>query len=109
MYQVNLKMMARPRCSVEAIKALRSIKFAAQVERGFISSRIYQEVGNPEALCLEEYWSTELALKSHLRSSSFTDLLMLMETAVEAPSLEVYSVCETRGLEFVEAVRFGNE
>jgi hypothetical protein len=79
------------------------------VERGFISSRIYQEVGNPEALCLEQDWSSELELKSHIRSSCFTDLLMLMETAHETPMLEVHSVSETRGLEFVEAVRFGSE
>jgi quinol monooxygenase YgiN len=109
MYQVNLRMMARPRRAADAIKALRSITFAAQVERGFISSRIYQEVGNPEALCLEQDWSSEPELKSHIRSSCFTDLLMLMETALEAPMLEVHSVSETRGLEFVEAVRFGNK
>jgi quinol monooxygenase YgiN len=109
MYQVNLRMIARPRRSTEAIKALRSITFAAQVERGFISSRIYQEVGNPEALCMEQDWSSEPELKSHIRSSCFTDLLMLMETAIEAPKLEVHSVSETRGLEFVEAVRFGNK
>jgi quinol monooxygenase YgiN len=108
MYQVNLRMMARPRHAVEAIKALRSITFAAQVERGFISSRIYQEVGNPDALCMEQEWSSEPELNSHIRSSCFTDLLMLMETALEAPMLEVHSVSETRGLEYVEAVRFGD-
>jgi quinol monooxygenase YgiN len=89
------------------VKALRSITFAARVEPGFISSRIYQEVGNPDSLCLEHDWSSEPDLKSHIRSSCFTDLLMLMETAVETPMLEVLSVSETRGLEFVEAVRFG--
>jgi quinol monooxygenase YgiN len=109
MYQVNLRMMARPQRGLEAIKALRSITFAARVERGFISSRIYQEVGNPDALCLEQDWSSEPELKSHIRSSCFTDLLMLMETSLEAPTLEVHSVSETRGLEFVEAVRFGNK
>jgi quinol monooxygenase YgiN len=109
MYQVNLRMMARPRRAVEAIKALRSITFAAQVERGFISSRIYQEVGNPEALCLEQDWNSESELKSHIRSSCFTDLLMLMETALEAPMLEFRSVSEIHGLEYAEAVRFGDK
>lgn len=107
MYQVNLRLVARPRRAVEMIKALRSITFAARVEPGFISSRIYQEVGNPDALCLEQDWSSEPELKSHIRSSCFTDLLMLMETAIETPMLEVHSVCESRGLEYVETVRFG--
>jgi hypothetical protein len=57
---------------------------------------------------MEQDWSSEAELKSHIRSSCFTDLLMLMETAVEPPMLEVHLVSETRGLEFVEAVRFGN-
>jgi len=109
MYQVNLRMMARPRRALEAIKALRSITIAAQVERGFLSSRIYQEVGNPEALCMEQDWNSEPELKSHIRSSCFTDLLMLMETALEAPMLEFHSVSEIRGLEYAEAVRFGDK
>jgi hypothetical protein len=78
------------------------------VERGFISSRIYQDVGNPEALYLEQDWSSEPELKSHIRSSCFTDLLMLMETALEAPMLEFHSVSQIRGLEYAEAVRFGD-
>ena len=81
---------------------------AARGERGHLASRIYQEVSNPEALCLEQDWSSEPELKSHIRSSGFTDLLMLMETAPEAPVLEVRSVSQVNGLEYVEAVRFGD-
>lgn len=108
MFQLNLRMTARAHHAVEAIQALRSITIAAQVERGFIASRIYQEAGHPEVICLEEDWLNEQALKSHIRSSSFTDLLMLMETAPEEPVLEVRGVREVHGLEYVEAVRFGD-
>jgi quinol monooxygenase YgiN len=107
-YQVNLKIVARPGRAVGLVEALRSITFAAQAEPGFVSSRIYQEVGIPDAICLEQDWSSEPDLKSHIRSSCFTDLLMLMETAVETPMLEVHSVSEVRGLEFVKMVRFGS-
>ena len=78
------------------------------MERGYLASRIYQDVENPEALCLEEDWSSEPELKSHICSSSFTELLMLMETAPEAPVLEVRLVSEVRGLEYIEAVPFGD-
>ena len=101
-------MIATPGRSLEAIKALRSIRTAAQMERGLISSRIYQEVDNPEALCFEQDWASEQELKSHIRSSCFTDLLMLMETAPAAPVLEVHSVTDMAGLEYVETVRFSN-
>lgn len=108
MFQLNLRMTARPSHAVAALKALRSITSEAQVERGYLASRIYQEAGNPEALCLEEDWSSEPALQSHIRSSCFTELLQLMETAPEAPVLEVRSVASTHGLEYIEAVRFGD-
>jgi quinol monooxygenase YgiN len=107
MFQIRLRMTAQPRRSVEAVKALRSIAVEAQMERGFLASRIYQEVENPEALCLEEDWSSEPELKSHIRSSCFTELLLLMETAPEAPVLEVRAIPKTHGLEYIEAVRFG--
>jgi quinol monooxygenase YgiN len=108
MFQVNLKMMSRPHRAVEAVEALRSIMLAAKVERGLTASRIYQEVGNPEALCLEEDWNSEPELKFYIRSSRFTDLLSLMETSPEAPVLEVRTVSAVSGLDYVKAVRFGD-
>jgi len=108
-FQLTLRIAAQPHRSFETIRALQSIANEAQVERGFLASRIYQETANPEVLCLEEDWSSEPALKSHIRSSCFTDLLMLMETAPEPPVLEVRSVSEVHGLEYVEAVRFGEK
>jgi quinol monooxygenase YgiN len=81
---------------------------AAQTERGFIAGRIYQEVDDCDSLCLEEEWFSEQALKSHIRSAYFTDLLMLMETAPVAPILEVHSVADILGLGYVETVRFSN-
>lgn len=85
---------------------MQSILSATQVERGFLAGRIYQEVSKPDTICLEEDWSSEAALKSHIRSGCFTDMLRLMETAPEEPVLEVRSVSEVHGLEYVEAVRF---
>ena len=108
MFQLSLRMTARPRRAAEAVKALRLTTIAARAERGYLGSRIYQEADNPEALCLEEDWSSEQELKSHICSNSFTDLLLLMETATETPVLEVRVVSAVRGLEYVEAVRFGD-
>jgi hypothetical protein len=41
----------------------------------------HQLVDNPQALCLQEDWASEAELKSHIRSSCFTRLLLFMETA----------------------------
>jgi hypothetical protein len=58
MFQINLRMMARPHQAVEAVKALRTITVGARVERGYLASRIYQDVSNPEALCEHSYAHT---------------------------------------------------
>lgn len=108
MFQLSLRMTTRPRHAADAVKALRLTTIEARAERGYLGSRIYQEADNPEAVCLEEDWSNEQALKSRMCSSSFTDLLLLMETATETPVLEVRVVSAVRGLEYVEAVRFGD-
>jgi len=78
------------------------------MDRGFIEGRIYQEAGNPDAICFEQDWSSESELKSHIRSGCFTDLLMLMETSPVAPTLQIHSVSEVLGMKYVEAVRFSD-
>jgi quinol monooxygenase YgiN len=91
---------------MEVIEALRAIRSAAKMDRGFIEGRIYQEAGNPDALCFEQDWSSELELRSHIRSSYFTDLLMLMETALEEPALDIYSISNILGMKYIEQVRY---
>jgi quinol monooxygenase YgiN len=108
MFQISLRMMARPCRSIEAIEALRSIRMAARMDRGFIEGRIYREIDNPEALCFEQDWSSEAELKSYIRSSCFTDLLMLMETSPETPTLEIHSIPNVFGMKYIEAVRYSD-
>jgi quinol monooxygenase YgiN len=108
MFQMSLRMMARPNRSLEAIEALRSIRVASQMDRGFIEGRIYREIDNPDALCFEQDWSSEPELKSHIRSSCFTDLLMLMETSPEAPTLKIHSVTSVLGMDYIERVRYSD-
>jgi hypothetical protein len=78
------------------------------MDRGFIEGRIYQEADNPDALCFEQDWSSEPELKSHIRSSCFTDLLMLIETSPEVPTLEVHSITNVFGINYIEAVRYSD-
>ncbi len=100
--------MARRNRSIEAVEALRAIRVASKMDRGFIEGRIYQEVDNPDALCFEQDWSSESELKSHIRSTCFTDLLMLMETSPETPTLEVHSVTNVFGMKYIETVRYSD-
>ena len=107
MFQLCLRLRARPHQVADVVRALRHIAIAAQAERGFMCSRIFEDVGDRLAIFLQEDWTDESSLQSHIRSNSFTELLMLMEATPEVPALEVRSVQQVYGLEYVEAVRFG--
>ena len=89
------------------VKALRSIMLPARAERGFIASRIYQEVDSPEALCYVEEWGSLEQMDQQVRSRRFASLLALMETAPKAPVLEVRVISQTHGLDYIRALRLG--
>ena len=90
------------------VAALRSIMLPARAERGFISSRIYQEVDRPEALCYIEEWASPAQMEEQIRSRRFGRLLAVMETACKQPLLEVRSMSETRGLDYIRTLRLGS-
>lgn len=80
---------------------------SARSEKGFIACQLYLEDDNESTICYEERWKTREDLEEQVRSTRFTRLLDLMESARERPSLEFHFVFETRGLEYVAAVRDG--
>jgi quinol monooxygenase YgiN len=106
MVQLSLRMRAETRSKGNVVRALQSLTREAQFERGFIDSRIYQNVDDPQSLCLEQDWASAAELESHIRSICFSKLLQIVETAVETPVLEVYIISAVRGLEYIDALRF---
>ncbi len=79
----------------------------ARAERGFVSSCIYQEVDRPEALCYVEEWAGPAQMDDQIRSRRFGRLLAVMETAPKPPALELRSMSETRGLDYISTLRLG--
>jgi len=90
------------------VNALRSIMLPARAERGFVSIRIYQEVDKPEALCYVEEWADLAQMEEQIRSRRFGRILEVMETAPKQPVLEVRSISETRGLDYIGSLRLGS-
>jgi quinol monooxygenase YgiN len=91
--------------TTELIQALRSLMRPARAEKGFLASQISLDVDDANAVRYEEQWESEEDLENQVRSSRYTRLLALMESASERPALEFHFVSETRGLEYVAAVR----
>ncbi len=91
------------------IRALAEVKFQAELERGCVDCRLYVETASPQSLRYVEQWSSPQDLERQIRSHRFGMLLALMEMASHAPSLEVRTVSEQRGLDYVRTVRLGTD
>ena len=100
-----LRMKSSTLRTAEMIQALRALMRAARAEKGFITCQLYLDADDDLAIRYEEQWRTQKDFEDQLRSSRYTWLLDLMESATEQPVLEFHFVCETRGLEYVAAVR----
>ncbi len=108
MVELVLNISSRPNGLPGMVKALGEVMFQNKLERGCLDCRLYAETGNPQSLRYVEQWSTPQDLDSQLRSQRFGMLLAIMETAPEPPDLEVRTISEQRGLEYVRSIRLAS-
>ena len=106
---IELRLEIRPKAEhkAEMVNALWVIMQPARMESGFAASRIYQEVEDPESLCYMEEWDTLEQMEQQIRSRRFGSLLTLMETVPHPPVLEIRSISEIRGLDYISTLRLG--
>ena len=91
------------------VQALKVLAVSAQAERGMLACKLYQPAGDESAVCFVEQWQAKDDLESQMRSNRYTQLLALMETAVEEPSMEFYTVSQMQGLDYLQAIRNGKK
>lgn len=100
-----LRLKSSPGQTTELVQALRSLARPARAAKGFICSRICFDADDASVIQYEERWATREDLNQQVRSSRYSDLLNLMETATVQPTLEFHFVSETRGLDYVATLR----
>jgi hypothetical protein len=89
----------------ETVQALRLIMRSARAGKGLVDCRILLDADDANTIDYEERWQTREDFDEQVRSSRYTRLLALMESASERPSLEFHFISDTHGLEYVGAVR----
>ena len=107
MVELVINIRCRPDGVLAMIQALAEAMFQANLERGCVDCRLYVETAYPQSLHYVEQWSSHQDFERQLQSHRFGMLLALMETASQAPYLEVRTVSEQRGLDYVRTVRLG--
>jgi quinol monooxygenase YgiN len=101
----SLDLVARREHRRELQAALCFLVGPSRVESGCVSCQVYQDVANPDGFRFECVWKTKADFIRHLRSEIYKQLLVLMESSAEQPSVQFHTVSETQGLEFVHATR----
>lgn len=89
--------------------ALGSFVGPTQVQPGCLSCQLYQSWSDPDELRFESRWLEESDLIRYLKSSSYKQVLLLMELSSTPPRVEFFVVVEAHGLELVEAARLRHE
>lgn len=105
MVHSTIRMVIPPEKRGEAVKILRSIVEQDRVQAGCLSSRIYEDAEEDNALMLEEMWRSEEDLKCHLQSEEYPKVLLVAEMALERPEIRFNVISSTTGIETIEKAR----
>lgn len=103
--QLQLQIASGPGQTRQTIQALRSLMVPAQLDCGCSGCWLYVDALAPRSLCYVEEWAAPADLEHEIRAPRFTRLLSVMEGAPVRPSLEFRFISQTRGLDYIEAVR----
>jgi quinol monooxygenase YgiN len=99
-------MLAAPEYGTQPlIHALRFLASAIRLEPGCLGCGVWIDDADESTVRYVEEWTTEEAMRQRVRSSPFTRLLEVMESAPQAPSVQFDFVMQTRGLDYVAEVR----
>ena len=87
------------------VDILRSVIGPTRVKSGCMDCAVYTDQGKVPAILYLEQWQSREPLERHIRSELYFRVLSAMELANEAPEIYFHEVLDTRGLEYVEALR----
>ena len=105
MVQLRLRITAGPGHGDELLQALRSALRSVQADGACADAHVTTDVDDRRVLWYWEDWATLDDLERYLRSDRFGRLLAIVERSVAEPLLECRVVAETRGLDYLAAVR----
>jgi quinol monooxygenase YgiN len=103
--QLLLRITAVPGHTDNLLQALRSVMRNVQVDGGCSDAHLLADVDDRNVLWYWEDWTGLDVFERHLRSERFARLLSIVETSSTLPLLECRLVAETRGLDYLAAVR----
>jgi len=84
---------------------LRTVIGATRLKSGCMDCAVYTDHGEGPTILYLEQWQSREFLDRHIRSELYFRVLSAMELSGEPPEIYFHEVSDTRGLEYVEALR----
>src|SRR5262249_25914456 len=94
----GLRIRVRTARREEVQRILRALLEPTRVRRGCLACHVYQDLEDPEVLCLVEEWAGSDDLERYLRSEDRRTLGSVMELAVEPPDIWFDEIASGEGL-----------
>jgi quinol monooxygenase YgiN len=91
--------------TTQVLHTLRLLASPTRVEPCCLGCRVWTDDNDESIVRYVEEWATEEAMWNRVESDRFTQLLEVLESAAEPPSVQFDFVTETRGLDYIEEVR----
>jgi quinol monooxygenase YgiN len=105
MIRVNVRMMLPVGQQKGAMEILGRYVERTRFLAGCLSCHLYHDALEPKAILLDEVWDDEGALNHHLGSTSYREVLLVMEMASAVPEVRFIRCSESSGFERIEQAR----
>jgi quinol monooxygenase YgiN len=103
MVRLHVALRASARSAQDLLEAFRFLIVSTRLEPGCLGCWAWAD---PDGTVHHvEEWATDADIARRVRSSRFTSLLAVLESAHEPPRVQFDFVAMTRGLDYVEEVR----
>jgi quinol monooxygenase YgiN len=105
MMQLSIRLTAQSGHAHDLVEALHARMRQTRREGGCSGAHVAADVVEANSFWYSEDWDDSTSLERELRSDRFSQLLALVETSAQPPIIEFRTITQTRGLEYVAAVR----
>ena len=103
-FATTVRLVVDPGQQAEALRSLRSFAATLTLRSGFLGYSLLEDLEEPGAYVLVERWRSLDALKRHLESESFLDLMSVMDMARREPMFEIEKVDPVDGIDLMALV-----
>ena len=104
MIEATLRIAAPPEKRAEVLDVLRSVKGPTEVATGCRVCRILLDTDDDDVFFYHVRWENQHELEEHFRSERFRRLLPYIEMSVVPPEVEVNTIDQIRGMEFLVSI-----